>query len=389
MIKNICVLTATRAEYGLLAPIIKKLNCEKNIRVQVAVTGAHLSPEFGLTYEEIKNDGIDIDKKILSLLSGDTPEAVSKAMGLILIGFGEYFEEKRPDLLIVLGDRYETLAVCSAAMNARVPIAHLHGGEITEGAIDESIRHAITKMSYLHFTSCEEYRKRVIQLGEHPSRVFNVGAIGVENVLHLPLLPKVVLEEEIGVDLSRPYAIVTFHPVTIEGGQAEDQVKELLKALEAFHEMTYIITQANADAEGMKINRLFNDFATRHSNIYMFKSLGVVRYLSAVKYASVVIGNSSSGIIEVPSFGVPTVNIGDRQKGRMQADSIINCITKKTCIVEAIKKAISDDFRCELKEMDNVYGDGNTSEKIIAVIKEYLSKGYQSVRKSFYNLPVE
>ena len=243
--KKICVLTATRAEYGLLKPIITYFDSHKDVELRVVVTGAHLSPEFGLTFEEIINDGIKIDKKIEILVSADTPSAISKSMGLAMIGFADYFNDSLPNLLVVLGDRYETLAVTTVAMNQRIPIAHLYGGEATEGLIDESIRHAITKMSYLHFTSTEEYRRRVIQLGESPSRTFNVGSIGVENIKRNSFLNKYELSESIRLSLDRPYAVVTFHPVTLEDQSSESQIFELLKAISQHDEMNFIFTKAN------------------------------------------------------------------------------------------------------------------------------------------------
>ncbi len=312
--KKIIVVTATRAEYGLLKPIIKKLKQSEYFQVEPAATGMHLSSEFGSTYREIEEDGIQIDNNIEILLSSDTPVAMSKTMGLALISFSEYFDKSKPDAIMVLGDRYETLAVCCAAMNGRILIFHLHGGETTEGAIDEAIRHAITKMSFLHFTSTETYRKRVIQMGEDPDRVFNVEAVGVENVLHEELLSKNELEKLLQLNLSRSYAVVTFHPVTLENDSVEAQL------LDEHSEYLYICTKANADAGGRKINQMLDDYAAQRENIAVYESLGMKRYLSAVKYAAMVIGNSSSGIIEVPSFRIPTINIGDRQKGRIQAD---------------------------------------------------------------------
>ena len=282
--KNIAVLTATRAEYGLLAPIIKKLKLNIDLSVHVLVTGMHLSPEFGLTYKEIEEDGIHIDKKIEMLLSSDTPSAISKSMGLAMIGFADYFADHQIDALLVLGDRYETLAVCCAAMNARIPIFHLYGGEVTFGAVDEAIRHCITKMSYLHFTSTEEYRKRVIQLGEAPERVYNVGAMGVENALNVKLLEKKELENELNFSLDNSYALVTFHPVTLESQSSEQQVAELLDALDNFKDMKFIITKSNADADGRVINELFKKYVEDNDNCILVDSLGTLKYLSAMKY---------------------------------------------------------------------------------------------------------
>ncbi len=388
MRKKICVLTATRAEYGLLRPLIKKLTCVKEFDVRVVVTGAHLSPEFGLTYKEIENDGIVIDEKIEILLSADTPSAVSKSMGLAMIGFSDYFNRLMPDLLVVLGDRYETLAVATVAMNHRIPIAHLHGGETTVGAIDESVRHAISKLSYLHFTSTEEYRNRVIQLGEHPERVFNVGAIGIENILNEPLMTKSELEEAIDFKLDKPYAVVTFHPVTLEDNSSEQQTRALLDVCGSYKDMKFIFTKANADAHGRVINRMIDEFVVTNDHAVAFSSLGLNRYLSALKYSTMVIGNSSSGIIEAPSFGVPTINIGDRQRGRVRATSVINCEPSKEDIDKAIRLALSDDFRAVAKNTINPYGNGNTSERIVRVINDFVINDKVNLKKQFYDWKV-
>lgn len=387
--KRIAVLTATRAEYGLLSPIIKKMQMRPDLEVNVVVTGAHLSPEFGMTYREIEQDGIEIDEKIEILLSADSPAAISKNMGLALISFGEYFERRKPDALLVLGDRYETLAVCCAAMNARIPIFHIHGGEVTEGAVDEAIRHSITKMSCLHFTSTEAYRKRVIQLGEAPDCVFNVGAVGVENVLRTPKLKKEELEEQLSVSLDGKFAVLTFHPVTLEQGTAEEQVNELLAAIREFPEILFIITKANADADGRVINRIFEEAARHEGNIILVDSLGMKRYLSALNYAEFVIGNSSSGIIEAPSFHIPTVNIGRRQDGRIKADSVIDCAPEKAGIIAAIEKALSREFRDVECQMDNPYGKGDTSQEIVRIIGEKLCDNEIEIQKKFHDVDFE
>lgn len=383
--KKIVVITSTRAEYGLLAPIIKKLGEYKDIDVRVAVTGTHLSPEFGMTIKEIEKDNIIIDKRIEILLSSDTAVAVSKAMGLALISFAEYFEEAKPHAIMVLGDRYESLAVCAAAMNAQIPIIHLHGGEATEGLIDEAVRNSITKLSYLHFTSTESYRNRVIQMGEQPERVYNVGAMGVENACKTSLFSKQELEQELGCKLDK-YVVLTFHPVTLENNTAEEQAEELLQTLSEYEEITFVCTKANADMNGRIINECIKKYASEHSNIRLYDSLGMKRYLSAVKYAEFVIGNSSSGIIEVPSFRIPTINIGDRQKGRIQAESVINCKPERESIKKAIETALSEQFRSGLQDMKNPYGDGNTSEKIVNITREYLLKDKLHLQKKFYDI---
>ena len=383
---SIVVLTATRAEYGLLSPIVHKLiDCDE-FEIRVVATGAHLSPEFGMTVNEIIEDGIAIDKKIEILLSSDTPVSISKSMGLAMISFAEYFDETQPDALLVLGDRYETLAVCCAAMNARIPIIHLYGGETTEGAVDEAIRHSITKMSYLHMTSTEQYRKRVIQLGEDPDRVYTVGSIGIENALTRQLMTKEELADNLQFDLSKPYAVVTFHPTTLEGGQAGSQFLEVLKAFDYHSEMHFIFTKANADANGRIVNKMIDEYVSKHKNTMAVDSLGTLRYLSAVKYADMVIGNSSSGIVEVPSFRVPTINIGDRQKGRIQAQSIINCEADYEQILDAIQCAVSEDFLTKNCNGLNPYGDGKTSQKVVEYIIKNIKDKPVNLKKKFYDI---
>lgn len=384
--KKICIATATRAEYGLLKPLIKRLSKDSDFCIKVVVTGMHLSPEFGLTYREIEDDNIIIDKKIEILLSADSPTAISKTMGLAMIGFADYFSENSFDAIILLGDRYEVFSIASAAMNAQIPIIHLHGGEATEGLIDEAVRHAITKMSYLHFTSTEEYRRRVIQMGESPERVFCVGALGVENALHTAFMSKAELEMELQIKFDKPFAIVTFHPVTLEDNSSELQIKELLAALITFHDWEFIVTKSNADKEGRIINAVLDKYAAEYENIKVYDSLGVVRYLSAMKYCTMVIGNSSSGILEAPTFHIPTINIGDRQRGRIKAQSIIDCSPDKTSIIEAIQIAKKMIQQKKCKDILNPYGDGNTSEKIVKILKESLCD--INLKKRFYDIPV-
>lgn len=389
MKKKICILTSTRAEYGLLKPLISKLINRSEFDVRIAVTGMHLAPEFGFTYLDIEKDGFKIDKKVEMLINSNTHVGVSKSMGLTTIGFAEYFDELKPDLLIVLGDRFETLAVCIAAMNARIPIAHLHGGESTEGVIDEAIRHSISKMSYLHFTSTEEYRKRVIQLGEDPERVFNVGAIGLEVIKEMNYLNKEQLEESIGFRIDKKLALLTFHPVTLEDNTAEQQFQNLLDAIDAFDDLQVIITKANADMGGRSINHLIDVYERKRTDkCKAFQSLGQQRYLSTMKICDFVIGNSSSGIIEAPSFETPTINIGDRQMGRVQANSVISCEPTKEDIISAIEKALSKDFRSSLIGMINPYGDGNVSDKIIIEIEKFLCSNNSNkfLKKQFYNI---
>ena len=389
MKKKISILTATRAEYGLLKPIIKKFNQVEDFDVRVVVTDAHLSPEFRLTYQEFERDGIAIDEKIEILLSADTPSAISKTMGLAMISFADYFERLRPDLLLVLGDRYETLSVAIVAMNQRIPIAHLYGGETTEGAIDESIRHAITKLSYLHFTSTEEYRRRVIQMGESPERVFCVGAIGIENIRKERLMSKSELERKINFKLDKSYAMVTFHPVTLEDNKSKEQIKALLDVCESYKDIKYIFTKANADTNGRIINQMIDRFVDKNNHAIAFTSLGMPTYLSALKHCAVVLGNSSSGLIEAPSFGIPTINIGDRQKGRIQADSVINCEPVKEDIKRAIEIALSKEFKNKAKNTINPYGDGNTSEKIVDIVNDFILNDKVNLKKMFYDLELK
>lgn len=385
---RICVMTATRAEYGLLRRLIKNLK-DMSYDIKIAVTGMHLSSDFGYTIKEIEDDGIDIDAKIDTLVTCDTAIGISETIATTITKFSHYFNDSSPDLLIVLGDRYETLAVCIAAMNGRIPIVHIHGGELSEGAMDECIRHAISKMSYLHFTSCEAYRKRVIQLGEAPERVFNVGALGVDNIIHLKPLSKEELFQALNLNfaMNEDYAIVTFHPVTLEEKTYNHQIEELLAALGEFSEMNFILTKSNADEGGRSINKYLEKFVIGRQNVKLFNSLGWFRYLSAMSYAKMVIGNSSSGILEAPSFGIPTINIGDRQKGRMQTVSVINCKTERADIIDAIKKGQSKEFQKTASIVCSPYGDGHAAEKIAYILNEILQKGNIELKKAFYDLP--
>ena len=379
--KKIAVVTATRAEYGILRPLIFRLKKENEIQLQVIVTGTHLSEKYGNTQLEIQEDGVDIFRKIPILEEGNTPYDISLTMANALCGFAAYFKEERPDMVVVLGDRTEILGVCAAAMNEQIPIAHLHGGEITEGAVDDCVRHAITKMSYLHFPATEAYRRRIIQLGENPGRVFSVGALGVENILHVPLLSYQETCEQIGIPNGADYAVMTFHPVTLEKETARTQTEELLQAMEQEKQRFYLITMANADAGGDVVNDMLKKFADTNENVILVHSLGMVRYLSAVKYSRFVLGNSSSGIIEAPALGVPTVNIGDRQRGRLMADTIISCEPKKEDIVAAMHLAEQTKHK-----VSTIYGDGNTSEKIVTVLKDFLFHDKIDLKKTFYDI---
>lgn len=384
--KKICVVTGTRAEYGLLTPLINKIQDDNDLVLQLVVTGMHMSPEFGMTVNSIENDGYEIAERIEILLSSDSPVGISKSMGLALISFSEAFERLQPDMVVVLGDRSEIFAVAAAASVARIPIAHLHGGETTEGAVDEAFRHSITKLSWLHFTSTEDYRKRVIQLGENPERVFNVGAIGIENIVKSHLMTKSELEQSLNVELKHPLLLVTFHPVTLENKTSSTQFQELLGALDQYSEGTIIFTKANSDTDGRVINHMIDEYVKTHeNNCLAYTSMGQKRYLSAMKIADAVVGNSSSGIIEAPSFNIPSVNIGDRQKGRKQAETVINCKPNEEMIREALAVALSPAFHERIENSINPYGDGNVSEKIMKVIKRVLMSEI-SLKKTFYDM---
>lgn len=386
---QICVLTTTRADYGILRPLLFALSEDEDLDLRLAVTGSHLSGDFGMTVREIEADGFPIDVRI-PILQGETASsAMSHEMARAIEGFGDYFQAHRPALLVALGDRYEVFAACAAAVSACVPIAHLHGGETTEGAMDECFRHCITKMSYLHFTATEAYRTRVIQLGEDPARVYNVGGMGVENALHTAFLSPEELEAGLSFPLfQKPYVVTTFHPVTLEPGSAGCQIEELLSAIAARTDLNFLITKSNADTGGQEINERLDAFAEKHSHCCVTASLGMRRYMSALKYARCVLGNSSSGLLEVPSFGIPTINIGDRQRGRIQAESVINCCPEKADILRALELAGSPDFRQLAARAVNPYGDGNTSGKICRIIKDTLRYGQIDLKKKFYDIPV-
>ena len=382
--RKICVVTGTRAEYGLLYWLMKEIEADDALELQLIVTGMHLSPEFGLTYKTIEKE-FRIDKKIEMLLSSDTPVGISKSMGLAQISFAEAYDELKPDIVVVLGDRYEIFSAASAAMIGRIPIAHLHGGETTEGAFDESIRHSITKMSHLHFTATDEYRNSVIQLGEHPDRVFNVGGMGIENIKRLKLLSKEEFEKSIDFKLNTKNILVTFHPVTLENATAKEQFGELLKAIDELEDTHIIFTKANSDTDGRVINRMIDDYVSKHADKSVcFTSLGQLRYLSALQYVDAVVGNSSSGLAEAPTFKIGTINIGDRQKGRIMAESVINCKPDKGSILNAFEKLYSKEFQEGLRTSVNPYGDGCASVQIIEEIKRIDLKNI--LKKSFYDM---
>ena len=369
MTRKICVITGTRAEYGLLRWVMQGINDEPDLTLQVIATGMHLSPEFGLTYREIERDGFIIDRKVEMLTSSDTPVGIAKSMGLGLIGFADALTELKPDLIVVLGDRFEIFSAVSAALVARIPVAHLHGGEATEGLIDEAIRHSITKMSHLHFVAAEEYRKRVIQLGEQPERVFLVGGLGIDNIKRLKLFDREALEASLDFKLGSKNLLITFHPVTLEAATASEQMAQLLLALAELTDTQLIFTMPNADTDGRLMIRMVEEFVAKHTNARAYNSLGQLRYLSCVSHVDGVIGNSSSGLAEVPSFRKGTVNIGDRQRGRLQATSVINCEPTLQSIATAFKKLYSTDFQRSLNKVRNPYGEGGASEKILQIVK--------------------
>jgi len=384
MRRKVCVVTGTRADYGCLRWVMEGIKAADGLELQVIATGMHLSPEFGLTYREIEKDGFTIDRKVEMLLSSDTPTGVSKSMGLGMIGFGEAIEQLKPDLMLVLGDRFEIFAAAASAMTARVPLAHLHGGETTEGAIDEAIRHSISKMSHLHFVAAEDYRRRVVQLGEHPERVFLVGGLGIDNIQRLELLDRTALEASLDFELGPKNLLVTFHPVTLEKSTAGAQMAELLAALEALEDTHLIFTMPNADTDGRILIDMVEQFAATHSNARAYTSLGQLRYLSCIRQMDGVVGNSSSGLAEVPSFRKGTINIGDRQRGRLKAGSVIDCAPERQSIAAALRTLYSPEFQAELETVRNPYGEGGASEKVVRVLQEYPLDTL--LKKTFYDL---
>lgn len=384
MKRRICVVTGTRAEYGLLYWLMKEIQGDSDLELQIIATGMHLSPEFGLTYQTIEGDGFHINAKVEMLLSSDTPVGVAKSIGLGVIGFADAFERLRPDIVVVLGDRFEIFAAAQAAMVAKIPIAHIHGGETTEGAFDEAFRHSITKMAHLHFTATDEYRRRVIQLGECPDRVFNVGALGIDNIKKLKLMDRKEFEESINFRLGHRNLIVTFHPVTLETAPAREQFHNLLAALDEMDDTKVIFTKPNADTEGRAIMKMIDGYVAQNSSKSIaFVNLGQLCYLSALQFVDAVVGNSSSGIIEAPSFKIGTINIGDRQRGRSRAESVIDCEPTKEAILTAIKKLYSKEFQAKFKDVKNPYGGGAT-EEIKKILKEKDISGI--LKKEFYDL---
>ena len=385
MKRKICVVTGTRAEYGLLYCFMKLIQNDPALDLQVVATGMHLSPEFGLTYRDIEKDGFVIDKKVEMILSADTSSAIAKSTGLGMIGFADALSDLRPDILVVLGDRFEILAACYTATIARIPIAHFHGGEAAEGVIDEPTRHSITKMSHIHFVATEEYRKKVIQLGENPNRVYMVGGMGVDRIKQTKLLSKSELENQIDFRFGKKNILVTFHPVTLENATAEHQFSQLLAVLDSLSDLRIIITKPNSDTEGRVIINMIDEFVDDNpKRSKSFLSLGQIRYLSTLQFIDAVVGNSSSGLLEAPTMKIGTINIGDRQKSRLKADSVIDCDSNKKSIMQAFEKLYSSNFQKKLETVKNPYGEGGASEKALEVIchvdiSDILKKKFYSI----------
>lgn len=387
MSRKICVVTGTRAEFGLLRWLMQEIQHEPALELQVLATGMHLSPEFGLTYREIEQAGFAINAKVEMLLSADTATAVSKSMGLGLISYVDAYERLAPDLIVVLGDRFEIFAAAASALIAGIPVAHLHGGETTEGAFDEAIRHSITKMSHLHFVASDEYRRRVIQLGEQPERVFLVGGLGVDAIKRINLLDREALEATLDVKFGPRNLLITFHPVTLEGQKSSgEQMAELLAALGELEDTNMLFTMPNADTGGRELAVMVNQFAASRQNVRVFTSLGQLRYLSCMQYVDAVVGNSSSGLAEAPSMGIATINIGDRQKGRLSASSVIHCEPTQQSISGALGRVFDPSFKATLTSTINPYGSGGASENIVKIVKNHNLKNL--LKKSFFNLDV-
>lgn len=384
---KVCIITGTRAEYGLLSNIIRGIDECINLELQLVVTGMHLSPEFGMTVGVIESDGFKISRKVEMLLSSDSTVGLTKSAGLGLIGFADALFELQPDLLLIVGDRYETFVAAVAGLIAGVPIAHIHGGETTEGAFDEAFRHSISKMSNLHFVAAEEYRRRVIQLGEMPETVYNVGGLGVDNVLKENLLTREALQDELGIKFLKHNLLITFHPVTFEKDSGIRQVHELLAALGDLRDTSLIFTMPNADTKWRELFEQIKIFCAKHPSAYSFISLGQLRYFSCMKYVNGVVGNSSSGLLEAPSFQIGTVNIGDRQSGRLKATSVIDCEPQRDMIFKALQKLLSDEFQKELLNVKNPYGSGGASQKIVSLLSklDFPIK----IKKKFYDITAD
>ncbi len=385
MHRKIAVFTGTRADYGLLYWLLKDIQENATLTLQLIVSGSHLSPEFGNTFEQIERDGFSIDEKVEILLSSNSAVGTAKSVGLGIIGYAEALDRLKPDVLVILGDRSEALAIAQTAAILKIPLLHIHGGEITEGAYDDAFRHAITKLSHIHCTATETYKQRVIQMGEMPNRVYNVGAIGLDHMYRSTLMTTEQLSSDLNFDLNHPYFLATYHPVTLASEPAIETFNALRTSLEQFPQHNVIVTYPNADNGSREIISLIQDYAQQSKGkVLAMASLGQVRYLSCVKYATAVIGNSSSGIIEVPSFNVPTVNIGARQQGRLAAQSVIHCQPDSLSITTAINKAILLLPQLQLTPVTNPYGQGKASQFIVKLLTTTRLKP----TKFFYDLKV-
>lgn len=382
--RKICFVTGTRAEYGLLSRLMRLVKEDKDLQLQVIATNMHLMPEYGETYKEIEKDGFTIDKKVYMHKPSDDAHGIISSMAEEMQGMNDALSELKPDILVLLGDRYEILVAAQVALIHRVPIAHIHGGEVTEGAFDDAIRHSVTKMSSLHFTSCEEYRHRVIQMGEQPSRVFDVGSLGVENIKAVPLMTKDELEASLDFKIDTQTILVTYHPVTLGGDPAKD-IREFLDALDQFKDLKVIFTMPNSDTGRDAIALAVENYVEKHSNsAKAYTSLGLKRYLSTLQFVKAAVGNSSSGIIEVPSFGIPTLNIGDRQKGRLASKSVVNCGTSKDEVIAGLKLCLSEEMQKVAKTYENPYAKPDTANLIYQELKNVVLAGLNL--KTFYDL---
>lgn len=382
--RKICFVTGTRAEYGLLSRLMRLVKKDKDLRLQVIATNMHLMPEYGETYKEIEKDGFTINKKVYMHKPSDDAHGIISSMAEEMQGMNDALSELKPDILVLLGDRYEILVAAQVALIHRVPIAHIHGGEVTEGAFDDAIRHSVTKMSSLHFTSCEEYRHRVIQMGEQPSRVFDVGSLGVENIKAVPLMTKDELEVSLDFKIDKQTILVTYHPVTLGGDPAKD-IREFLDALDQFKDLKVIFTMPNSDTGRDAIALAVENYVEKHSNsVKAYTSLGLKRYLSTLQFVKAAVGNSSSGIIEVPSFGIPTLNIGDRQKGRLASKSVVNCGTSKDEVIAGLKLCLSEEMQKAAKTYENPYAKPDTANLIYQELKNIELAGLNL--KTFYDL---
>lgn len=384
--RKICIVTGTRAEYGLLYWLMTVIAEDPDLQLQIIATAAHLSPEFGLTHKQIEDDGFSINAKVEMLLSSDSPVGIAKSIGVGVIGFADALDRLNPDIMVILGDRFEIMAAAQAAMVAKIPIAHIHGGEATEGAIDEAIRHAVSKMSHLHFTAAEPYRKRVIQLGESPKRVFNTGAIGLDNLTKLKLIDRIGLEKVLNFKLDHaPVILCTYHPETLMRDDSGTALQSLFRALDNLKDAKVIFTKGNADTDGRKNNQRIDNYAFNNpGRVASFTNLGQVNYISLLREADLVIGNSSSGIIEAPAVGTPTVNIGNRQQGRLRSPSIIDCDASYESIASALEKALSPEFREIAANRNSIFGRGGASDQIKHILKTTALEGI--LIKRFHNL---